>query len=326
MEVVPQFDLYKPANLDEAAGFAKAHENARFLAGGTDLIVNLRRGIGEAETLIDLTNVAEMQALEVNDDGIVIGAGVTLAALASQDDIKAHYPAIAQAAGAVAGPTHRQFATVGGNLCLDTRCIYYNQSHWWRDANDYCLKYKGEICHVAPKSKRCFAAFSGDLAPALLVHGAEVDVLGPRGKRTMPLEELYNDDGADHLTLAPGEFVVTARLPLRRFDASGYEKIRVRDAIDFPLAGVAVGLDRADDGLGALEIAFTGTNCIPIKVQGTNQAAGWPMDDDSFEQILRLCNKQISPMKSTTTPSTYRRAVAAKMAVETVRKLWQSVA
>ena len=146
------------------------------------------------------------------------------------------YRALAQAAAAIAGPGHRVMATVGGNLCLDTRCIYYNQSEWWRSANAYCLKNRGDICHVAPQGQRCHAAFSGDLAPALLVYGAEVDIAGPQGQRRIALSDLYVEDGKAHLALAKGELVVAVHLPAPP-PPSAYEKVRVRGAIDFPLGG-----------------------------------------------------------------------------------------
>ena len=136
-------------------------------------------------------------------------------------------------------PRPSQLGTVGGNLCLDTRCIYYNQSEWWRRANGYCLKKRGDTCHVAPQGKRCHAAFSGDLAPALLVLGAEIDIAGPDGVRRIPLAELYVEDGRAHLALQPDEIVVAVRLPANPL-ASTYQKVRVRGAIDYPLAGVAV--------------------------------------------------------------------------------------
>ncbi len=140
MEVIQNFDLLKPTTLEEAIAFASGRDGARFLAGGTDLIVNLRRGIGEASALIDLSGIAEMKQITLDDSGAHIGAGVTLAELARHEGMADAYSVIPQAAREVAGPTHQRFATVGGNLCLDTRCIYYNQSHWWRQSNDSCLK------------------------------------------------------------------------------------------------------------------------------------------------------------------------------------------
>jgi len=301
---------------------ACANSDARFLAGGTDLIVNLRRGIGEARTLIDLSGIDDMTAMTYDDGGLMIGAGVHLAELEGDQVIAKHYPVIAEAAGEIAGPTHRKFATVGGNLCLDTRCIYYNQSHWWRQSNDYCLKYRGDICHVAPKSKICFAAFSGDLAPALLILNAQVQIAGPDGSNWIDLQDLYVDDGAAPLALPENSLVVAVKVPPAEDTVTAYRKVRVRESIDFPLAGVAVSLKRQGDNLDDLAIAFTGTNPRPMRVQGLDAVIGSALDEAALDQVRRLTNKQIKPMKSTFSPSTYRRAVAVKLAVKTVQDLW----
>ncbi len=172
----------RPTSLSEALAARAAHPDARLLGGGTDLMVNIRRGIVAPPVLIDMTGVIELRAIKADAHALEIGAAVTLCELAAHPDVIKHYPVVAQAAHVIAGPTHRNMGTVGGNLCLDTRCIYYNQSEWWRAANAHCLKTTGTICHVAPKSRGvCFATFSGDLAPALLTLGAEVDIAGPGG-------------------------------------------------------------------------------------------------------------------------------------------------
>ena len=186
------------------------------------------------------------------------------------------------------GPTHRNMGTVGGNLCLDTRCIYYNQSDWWRGAIHHCLKTTGEICHVAPKSRGvCFATFSGDLAPALLTLGAEVDIAGPAGRRTLPLAKLYIGfarqdqpvtetlgDGKYFLSLRPGEFVTAVRARNTPGLRSGYDKIRIRRSIEYPVCGVAVALRRDGDTLADLRVAFTGTNPRPVLLEGTDTLCG----------------------------------------------------
>ena len=140
----------------------------------------------------------------------------------------------------VAGPSHRQVATLGGNICLDTRCVYYNQSHWWRKANGFCLKYQGEVCHVAPSGNRCRAAFSGDLAPALMVHDAEVEIAGPTGRRRQALAEFYQEDGAAHLLLEPGEIVVAVHLPASG-RVSDYEKDPGAQGCRFSVGGCRGG-------------------------------------------------------------------------------------
>ena len=222
MDALPEFELVHPKSLDDVVKARAAHPASQLLGGGTDLVVNIRRGIVAPDVLIDVNHVAELRTLAADARTIEIGASVTLAELAAHPGVIAHYPVVAQAAHFIAGPTHRNMGTVGGNLCLDTRCLFYNQSEWWRSANNHCLKTTGDICHVAPKSRGvCFATYSGDLAPALLTLGAEVDLAGPQGKRTVPLESLYIGysrqdqpvtetlgDGKYYLSLRPGEFVV----------------------------------------------------------------------------------------------------------------------
>ena len=181
---LPEFKLVRPRTVEEAIAAARAEPSSRYLGGGTDLIVNMRRGLVDTNRLIDLTQIKELWHLSCDDSGLHMGARVTLRDVSEHRGIRRRFRAVAEACDVIAGPGHRAAATIGGNLCLDTRCIYFNQSHWWRDANDYCLKYNGETCHVAPQGNRCRAAFCGDLAPALLVHEAEVELAGPQGRRT----------------------------------------------------------------------------------------------------------------------------------------------
>ena len=192
MDALPQFELVRPTTLDELVKARAAHPDSHILGGGTDLLVNIRRGIVAPRVLVDINSVTELRGIKADASALEIGAATTLVEVATHPDVVKHYPVVAQAAGQIAGPTHRYMGTVGGNLCLDTRCIFYNQSEWWREANHHCLKTIGKICHVAPKSRGvCFATFSGDLAPALLALDASIDVAGPAGRRSMPLVDLY---------------------------------------------------------------------------------------------------------------------------------------
>ena len=171
MIALPAFTLMRPTTLAEAARLA-AEPGAQLIAGGTGLLPNLRLGIGAPRTLVSLDRLSELQGVEISQDKTRIGAGVTLGELARRKDIP---DALREAAASVAAPGHRSAATLGGNLCLDTRCVYYNQSEHWRRSNNYCLKYGGDTCHVAPQGKKCRAAYSGDLAPALLALEAQVE-------------------------------------------------------------------------------------------------------------------------------------------------------
>jgi 4-hydroxybenzoyl-CoA reductase subunit beta len=314
------FRLTAPRTIKEAIEARRKHPGARFVAGGTDLLVNMRRGISSPEVLIDLSGIDEMTDVRVDDNGVTIGAGVTIATLIRKEVIAARYRALAQAAASIAGPGHRTMGTVGGNLCLDTRCIYYNQSEWWRRANAYCLKNRGDTCHVAPQGQRCHAAFSGDLAPALLALGAEIDICGEQGMRRIPLSDLYVEDGKAHLALADGELIAAVHLPSDP-PASAYAKIRTRAAIDFPLAGVAVALATSGTNVVSLRLALTGTNSRPFLLAGTEALAGRTVDDKLLGEIDRMVQKQVQPMRTTITSANYRRVAAAALAKRLVASL-----
>jgi 4-hydroxybenzoyl-CoA reductase subunit beta len=296
--------------------------NARVLAGGTDLVANLRDGLGAPSTLVDLGAIEELAAVRIGARGIRIGARVTLAQLAADAQIGALYPAIAQAAASVAGPAHRSVATVGGNLCLDTRCVFYNQSEWWRRANRYCLKYRGDVCHVAPQGNSCQAAYSGDLAPALLALEAEVEIAGAGGLRRIALTDLYVEDGAAHLALRSGDIVAAVHVPATKAQLrSGYRKARVRGAIDFPLAGVAAALCVEQGVLESLRVAVTGTNSRPLVLNGTDEWIGRATDGGLPAAVGKLMQHQVRPLRTTVTAANYRRQVAAVLAQRLVREL-----
>jgi 4-hydroxybenzoyl-CoA reductase subunit beta len=315
MPRLPVFELKRAANLAEAAALLAATPGARLLAGGTDLLPNLRRGIEHPMTLIDLGGVRDFADIGFGVGGLSIGAGVTLSRLAADPRIGRDYRAVAQAAAAIAGPGHRNAATVGGNLCLDTRCVFYNQSEWWRAANDHCLKRGGDVCHVAPQGRHCHAAYCGDLAPALLALGAEVELVASRGTRRIALADLYRDDGADHLSIARDEVLARVTLPAASAAlSSGYRKARTRAATDFPLAGVACALALRDDRIEQLRVALTGTNARPLLLEGVDKLVGRPLDADMLAALGKLVQKQASPMRTAVTRSNYRRLVAAVLA------------
>ena len=323
MQLLPQFRLARPRDLTEASALLASDPNARVLAGGTDLVANLRDGLGAPSTLVDLGAIEELATIGTDGRGIRIGARVTLARLAADAQIGTLYPAIAQAAASVAGPAHRSVATVGGNLCLDTRCVFYNQSEWWRRANRYCLKYRGEVCHVAPQGNSCQAAYSGDLAPALLALEAEAEIASGGGSRRIALSNLFVEDGAAHLALRAGELVAAVYIPGSRAGLrSGYRKARARGAIDFPLAGVAAALRVEQGMLESLRIAVTGTNSRPFTLEGTGEWVGKALDRDALPSAVgKLVQHQVRPLRTTATAANYRRHVAAVLAQRLVREL-----
>jgi 4-hydroxybenzoyl-CoA reductase subunit beta len=336
VDALPEFEVLQPLSLDEAIKSRVEHPDSRLLGGGTDLMVNIRRGIVAPAVLIDINRVSELHTIKADAHALEIGASVKLAELAAHRDVVQHYPVVAEAAKSIAGPTHRNMGTVGGNICLDTRCIFYNQSEWWRDANNHCLKTKGAICHVAPKSRGiCFATFSGDLAPALLTLGAEVDLAGPSGRRTVPLNCIYIGhsrqdepitetlgDGKYYLSLRPGEFVTAARAKNTPGLRSGYDKVRIRRSIEYPVAGVAVALRREGDVLADLRVAITGTNPRPVLLEGTAEICSGPLNERAFKRLDDLVRDQVMAMKTTFTPGHYRRRVAGVLVKRLVARLF----
>jgi 4-hydroxybenzoyl-CoA reductase subunit beta len=323
---MPDFQLLSPTTAVDAVAMRAANAASRYIAGGTDLLPNIRRGLVEPGVVIDLGGIAELTHIELSADALRIGAGTTLAAIAGDTAIRSRFAALAQAAEAVAGPTHRAAATLGGNLCLDTRCVYYNQSEYWRESNDYCMKLKGEGCRVAKKSKRCYAAFSGDVAPALIALGAEIEILGPNGNRRVPAADFYRDDGMAWLTLAPDELLTGVRVPLCDGWMTAYEKVRVRGAIDFPLAGIAVALKRKGGALEELRIACTGVASRPLAVEGLDELKGKPLDAAALAIIVAQTEIATGAMRTTLVDVLYRRGVAPVLARRITERLWNTAA
>ncbi|HXY05864.1 MAG TPA: 4-hydroxybenzoyl-CoA reductase subunit beta [Burkholderiaceae bacterium] len=319
MEAMPVFQLLRPTCVADAIAARAGAKSARFLAGGTDLLANMRRGLVASDTLIDLSAIAELRRIEADAGGLRIGAAVTLEALAAHPAVHTHHAALAQAALSVAGPTHRSAGTVGGNLCLDTRCRYYNQSEPWRSANEYCMKIAGDACRVAPKADRCYAAYSGDLAPALMVLGAVAHIAGPARSRQVPLAQMYSDDGMAHLALAPEELLVAVHVPALPGLRSGYEKLRIRGAIDFALAGVAVALRVDGDTITDLRIATTGTDSRPLMIGELDGV--WRVAPDDEARLAKLLRQQTGPMETALTSAAYRRRVVPVLARRLIRQL-----
>ncbi|MBK6295404.1 MAG: 4-hydroxybenzoyl-CoA reductase subunit beta [Rhodoferax sp.] len=321
MNLLPEFRTLCPATLGEAVSALSA-QGAQALGGGTDLLPNLRRGLGQPATLVDLGALDDLTGIAVLPDGSLrIGACTALETIAEDALVRQAWPAIATAASLVAGPTHRVAATLGGNLCQDTRCIFYNQSEWWRSGNDYCLKYRGDKCHVVVKSDRCYATYHGDVAPALMVLDAQVEIVGPQGSRTLPVAQLFQEDGAKRLTLQHGELLVAVRVPPAAQWRASYVKVRIRDAIDFPLAGIAVALTRDGDTIAGLRLAITGTNSAPLLVP-TETLVGATWNEATAVALVQAVRKTSNVLLTTVAAVKYRRRVLLALTRKVVDELW----
>ena len=247
---LPPFTYVAAGTVEEAVSrIADAGPEGMFVAGGTDLYPNMKRRQFEPKVLVGLRAIRDLGGVTGDRrKGMTVGAGLSLAGLAAQTEIKDGYRALAMAAGSVSTPPLRNMGTLGGNLCLDTRCNYYNQTYHWRKSIGFCMKKDGDICLVAPGSPRCWAISSTDAAPAAVALGAEFRLVGPRGERRIPAAALYRDDGMDYLAKAPDEVLTDVMLPPAEGWRSTYWKLRRRGSFDFPVLGVAAAVRLGSDG------------------------------------------------------------------------------
>ncbi len=237
---LPQFRYRAPRTIEEAAAWlAENPEQTMLLAGGTDLLPNMKRRQQTPATVVGLRGVSELATIRF-DGGITLGAGVTLAALSDHPRVRESYAGLWQAASQVATPHLRNMGTIGGNLCLDTRCTYYDQNYEWRKSIDFCMKRDGQTCWVATSSPKCLAVSSTDTAPMLQALGASITLISSRGSRALPLADLYANDGMQYLTKRPDEILTSIALPPSEGWRSAYWKLRRRGSFDFPVAAAAV--------------------------------------------------------------------------------------
>jgi 4-hydroxybenzoyl-CoA reductase subunit beta len=255
--------------------------------------------------------VKELKTIS-NGSGLTVGAGVTLTELAGNKAVREKYAGLMHAASLVATPHLRNMATIGGNLCLDTRCSYYDQSHEWRKAIDFCLKKDGETCWVATASKRCVAVSSTDCAPALIAIGAKVKLVSAMEEREVALEDLYHNDGIKYLTRKPDEILTEVKLPDAKGWKSSYWKLRRRGSFDFPILGVAAAAKFAADGtVEEARIALGAVASRPFLVPKVNEAlAGKKLSDDVIAEVAALVGSRAKPMDNADMDIYWRKQVA----------------
>jgi 4-hydroxybenzoyl-CoA reductase subunit beta len=308
---LPTFQLLRPKHLDEVVSLLSKHaDDVKVIAGGTDLLPSMKQKLFTPPFLLDLRGVDELRGVRpMPDGGVSIGALTTLAEIEHSVLIRRDYPVLYQAAKTVASPVLRNMGTLGGNICLDTRCLWYNQSLLWRKSCGFCLKKDGDLCHVAPSSKTCWAAFSGDTPPALLCLGAEVEVVGPESMRRVPIAEFYVNDGIVRLHLSPGEIVTGLHIPAASQGWRGsYQKLRVRGSIDYPLAGVAVALKFRQGRVEDARMAITAVNPAPHLVKDIDAALlGMEVNAELAEEVGELAGRTAKPLTTSALTPEYRR-------------------
>ncbi len=314
---LPWFEFRAPRTVAEAANIlAGEGPQAMLIAGGTDLIPNMKRRHQSPKTLVSLRRVAELK----KKNG-TLGAGLTLTDLVHDASVRERYRGLWQAAAQVATVHLRNMGTLGGNLCLDTRCTYYNQNHEWRKAIDFCLKKDGDICWVATASKRCVAVSSTDTAPALIALDAKVKLVSAQGEREVPLAALYNNDGIDYLTRRADEILTEVAVP--RGWTSSYWKLRRRGAFDFPVLGVAAAARLGKDGtVEEARIALGAAASRPFLVDRAGEfLQGKRLTDEVIAEAGALVASRAKPMDNTDLDLYWRKDVAAVFAGYALREL-----
>jgi len=321
---LPEFQLFRPRTLDDAIGLLAAHaKEVRIVAGGTDLIPSLRQRLFEPKYVLDIRGIAELRGIAETPAGLAIGALTSLTAIEHDARIRARYPVLAAAAATVASPLLRNMGTLGGNICLDTRCLWYNQSLAWRKSCGFCIKKDGDLCHVAPGGTECWAAFSADTPPALLCLGAELEIAGPSGARRMPLAEFYTNIGDAQMKLARNEILTRVHIPASSAGYLGtYRKLRVRGSIDYPLAGVAVAVKRTNGAVQDARMAITAVNPAPLLVDGVATAlVGGKISEEAAATVGDLAAKVARPLTTSALTPEYRREMIRVFAKRAVMSL-----
>jgi 4-hydroxybenzoyl-CoA reductase subunit beta len=297
----------------EAARLLAAHPGrARLIAGGTDLMPNMKHGLFTPEHVIALKQIGELHGIEERDGELVIGAAESLAAVSRHPAVRGRFSSLARSAGSVAGPQLRNMGTIGGNLCLDTRCTYYNQTYFWRNALGYCLKKDGDVCHVTKVGKKCVAAHSADTAPVLMTLGAVADLVSVGGRRTVAVADFFVADGIENTVRGWNEIVTCVRIPLPSARTrTAFQKVRQRGAVDFPLLNIAVAAELGEgQEIESMRMVVSALGARPRVIAGLDRVAeGRRLDAAVADAIAERAFEQCHPLTNIIVDPEWRRAM-----------------
>jgi 4-hydroxybenzoyl-CoA reductase subunit beta len=320
---LPSFKFLRPRSLRQAVDYLARYGNDLVvLAGGTDLLPSMKQKLFTPGYVMDIRGIEEIHGIHVRPGaGMEIGALTQLSAIEDSEFIRRNYRVLHEAAMTVASPILRNMGTLGGNICLDTRCVWYNQSLQWRRSCGFCIKKDGDLCHVAPGGKFCWAAFSGDTPPALLCLGAELEIVGPKGLRRVALKDFYTNVGDARMKLERNEMITRIFLPEYSLGWRGsYMKLRIRGSIDYPLAGVAVALKKDGGPVEDARVAITAVNPAPLLVKGADRAlVGKEIDEHVAVLVGELAAKMAKPLTTSALTPEYRREIVKVYAKRAVR-------
>ncbi len=322
---LPKFRFEMPSTLAEAAAIvAENPDTTRLVAGGTDLWPNMKRRHQEAGCVVSLAKIGGLNAI-VGDgkSGVVIGAMTTLTDITDCDMLARDYPGFARAVASISAPILRNMGTIGGNLCLDTRCTYYNQNEEWRRSIGYCMKAEGTVCWVAPGSPRCWATSSTDSAPVLCALGAQVKLVSKDGERVIDLADLYQDDGIDYLTKRRDEILVELRLPPVGKLKTTYWKLRRRGSIDYPVLGVGAALECDDKGVCTRASIYLGAvRSAPVSCDdAAAHLVGKKLDEKLIAEAAKMARKPAAPLDNTDFVVNWRKTMVERYVDGALREL-----
>ena len=318
------FDLRAPRTTDEAARIlAGEGANAMLLAGGTDLLPNMKRRQQVPRTLVSLRNIGTLKQSQFNPAGARLGACVTLTEIAEDPRFRNGYSALWQAAAQVATSHIRNMATLGGNICLDTRCSYYDQNYEWRKSISFCMKKDGEVCWTAPGSERCMAVSSTDTAPALIALGARVLLRSGAEVREVLLSDLYQNDGMNYMLRQPGEIVEEVRLPALHGWKSAYWKLRRRGSFDFPVMSVAAAARLSPAGVveeARIVLGAVASRPLPAD-EAAKSLVGRPLTEETIAEAAAQAARLAKPLDNTDFDMSWRKKVTTAFVTYALRDL-----
>lgn len=317
---LPAFDYQKPKSLSEAVGLLAERDKAQVMGGGSDVLFNMKLRLFEPETLISLDQVAELKTIEQTGDGaFTLGAGCTLADLVNHADLIKHQPTFVEAVKSVASWHIRNQATLGGNLCLDTRCWYTNQTQEWRNAREDCFKTGGDICHVIKSSPICVALNSSDIAPALMVLGAEMVLQNQKGERQLSLRDFYQPDGVDHTVRRADEILTRIHLPAET-KPTAYLKIAPRKGMDFSHGTIAVALTFDGDSVATADMVIGSMAPQPVILKAASKhLQGKQLSEELLEEAAELAFEDMGVLTNLYTSSAHKKDLVRALIKKSLR-------
>ena len=321
---LPKFSYHAPDTVREAAMIlADEGPGAMLVAGGTDLYPNMKRRHQMPATLVGLRRIDRLRGVRTRPGrALSIGPCTTLTDLEEDASVTRHYPGLREAIHSISTPILRNMGTIGGNICLDTRCNYYNQNYEWRRAINFCMKCDGTVCWVAPGSDTCLAVCSSDTAPVLCALGAKVRLASKKGERVISVKDLYRRDGIRYLTKSPGEILVAIELPPPDGWRSAYRKLRRREAFDFPVLGVAACARFEGTRAAEVRIWLGAVSMAPVEVTEAEAAlTGRPLTDEAIEEAARLAYPRSKPVDNTDFAVRWRKEMTRLLTLDALRAL-----